>query len=201
MRIYQVAGCPYAHRARIVLEEKALPYDIVYFERGNRPKELAALSPDAKSPTIYDDANDVWVWDSLIVMQYLDERYPAVALMPTDAAGRARVRLWMLDAQTRLGAALHLIEEEVVHKPASARDHGKVQKGITEFNAALAPWEARLERSTFLEGDALTLADITLFTPIAAVARELGKLGEIPERFPRLQAFRDRIVARPSTKY
>jgi glutathione S-transferase len=201
MKLYQVAGCPFAHRARIVLEEKKLPYEVTYYEARNRPAELAAISPDAKSPTLLDDGENTRVWESLVVVEYLDERYPDVALMPKDAPGRARVRLLMREVDAKLLPNMGPIVEEVVYKTAGPPDEAKVEAAIAQFRNALAPWQARLERQAFLFGDTLTLADITLFTPIASMVRLVGERGDIPESLPVLRAWRDRIAARPSTAY
>jgi glutathione S-transferase len=201
MKLYQVAGCPFAHRARIVLEEKKLPYDVAYYDPRNRPAELGAISPDARSPTLLDDDGDTPVWDSLVVIEYLDERYPDVPLMPKDAATRACVRLLMREVDAKLLPTMGPIVEEVVHKAGGPRDEGKVQAAITQFRHALVLWQARLEHRTFLAGDMLTLADVALFTPIYSMVQLVGESGEIPAQFGALRAWRDAIAARPSTAY
>jgi stringent starvation protein A len=190
MKLHQVAGCPFAHRARIVLEEKKLPYEVAYYEPRNRPAELAAISPDARSPTLLDDDGNTRVWDSLVVIEYLDERYPDVALMPRDAAARAK-----------LLPTMGPIVEELVHKAAGPRDEAKVQAAVTQFHNALVPWQAHLEHQAFLLGDRLTLAVIALVTPIFAMVRLVGESGEIPQALAVLRAWRDKIAARPSTAY
>ena len=201
MKLYQVAGCPFAHRARIVLEEKKLRYDVTYYEPRNRPAELAAISPDARSPTLLDDDGNTRVWDSLVVIEYLDERYPDMALMPRDAAGRAGVRLLMREVDTKLLPTMGPVVEEVVHKAGGPRDESKVQAAIIQFRDALVPWQARLQQRPYLLGDMLTLADITLFTPIFSMGRLVGERGNIPEALTILRAWRDRVAARPSTAY
>jgi glutathione S-transferase len=201
MKLYQVTGCPFAHRARIVLEEKRLPYDVAYYEPRNRPAELGAVSPDARSPTLFDDGGNTRVWDSLVVVEYLDERYPEVPLMPKDAAARARVRLWMREVDAKLVPAMGPIVEEVVYKAGEPRDESKVQAAITQFHNGLVQWQARLEQQTFLVGNMFTLADIALFTPIAGMVGLVGESGDIPETLTALRAWRARIAARPSTVY
>jgi glutathione S-transferase len=201
MKLYQVAGCPFAHRARIVLEEKKLPYEVAYFEPHSRPAELAAISPDAKSPTLLEDDGQTRVWESLVVIEYLDERYPDVTLMPRGAADRARARLLMREVDAKLLPTMGPVVAEVVYKKVGPRDEGKVQAGIAQFRDGLVPWQARLEHQPFLLGDTFTLADITLFTPIFSMVRLLGAGGEIPEALTSLRAWRDRIAARPSVAY
>jgi glutathione S-transferase len=139
------------------------------------------------------------VWDSLVVIEYLDERYPDVPLMPRDAAGRARARLSMREVDAKLAPAMGPVVEEVVYKTSGPPDHGKVQAGITQFHNALAPWQARLEHRPFLLGDMFTLADVTLFTPIFSMVQLVGASGDIPEALPILREWRARIAARPST--
>jgi glutathione S-transferase len=201
MKLYQVTGCPFAHRARIVLEEKKLRYDVSYFDRQNRPAELVAISPDARSPTLLDDDGKTRVWDSLVVIEYLEERYSDVPLMPKDAASRARMRLFMREVDAKVFPAMGPVVGEVVHKPAGARDESKVQAGLAQFREALAPWQAYLEGRPFLMGNEFTLADIALFTPLFGMVRLVGEAGEIPEAFTALRTWRDRVAARPSTAY
>jgi glutathione S-transferase len=201
MKLYQVTGCPFAHRARIVLEEKKLRYEVSYFDRQNRPAELVAISPDARSPTLLDDDGKTRVWDSLIVIEYLEERYPEVPLMPKDAAARALVRLLMRDVDAKVFPAMGPVVGEMVHKPEGSRDENKVQTGLAQFREALVPWQARLEGRPFLMGDLLTLADIALFTPLFGMVRLVGESGEIPATLSALRAWRDRMTARPSTAY
>jgi glutathione S-transferase len=201
MKLYQVTGCPFAHRARIVLEEKKLSYDVSYFDRQNRPAELAAISPDARSPTLLDDGGKTRVWDSLVVIEYLEERYPDVPLMPKDAAARALVRLFMREVDAKVFPAMGPVVGEVVHKPAGSRDESKVQAGLAQFREALVPWQARLEGQTFLVGNEFTLADIALFTPLFGMLRLVGETGDIPATLGALRAWRDRLAARPSTAY
>src|SRR4051812_10715929 len=116
MKLYQVRQCPFAHRARIVLEEKQLAYEVEYFERKARPAELEALGDDARSPTLFD--GDDRVFESTIVIEFLDEKYPSKKLMPADPAGRARVRLSMKETESKLAPTLGPIVQEVVYKPA-----------------------------------------------------------------------------------
>jgi glutathione S-transferase len=148
-----------------------------------------------------DDGGNTRVWDSLVVIEYLDERYPDVAFMPKDAPGRARVRLLMREVDAKLLPNMGPIVEEVVYKTSGPPDEAKVEAAIVQFRNALAPWQARLEHQGFLFGDTLTLADIALFTPIVSMVRLVGDRGEIPESLAVLRAWRDRIAARPSTTY
>jgi glutathione S-transferase len=200
MKIFQVQGCPFAHRARIALEEKKLRYEVSYFSPKERPAELTALGQDAKSPTILDDDGTA-VWNSLVVLEYLEERYPNVPLMPGDAAVRARVRLLTRDVEEHLMAAGYFIAQEVVGKPAAERDQAKVREGLVRIHDALVPWEERLDGKTFLVDQRFTFADIVLFTPLYSLSKLLGGQGDVPASHRSLREWYLRIASRPSTAY
>jgi RNA polymerase-associated protein len=201
MKLFQAPGCPYAHRARIVIEEKSLAHEVVYFQPRQRPSELLAVSADARSPTLFDDETGARVWDSLVVIEYLEEQYPEVPLMPTAPADRAAVRLLMRDVETKLFGALGVCAMEIIHKPPGTADPAIVQDGIARYREALIPWEARVAGRTFLVGERFSLADIVLFTPMASARQLLHQEGDIPPSLPSLRAWHDRIAARPSTAY
>src|SRR5216683_6497250 len=86
MKLYLLHRCPFAHRATIVLQEKQLAFEPVFFQPAKRPPELEAVGPFAKSPTLFD--GDTRVWDSQIVIEYLEDRYPVPSLLPADAPER-----------------------------------------------------------------------------------------------------------------
>jgi glutathione S-transferase len=199
MKLFQAPGCPYAQRARIVLGEKSLPHEVVYFQPYQRPPELLQVSPDARSPTLFDDTTDARVWDSFVVIEYLEEQYPEVPLMPSAAIDRAAVRLLMRDVETNLLSALGVCAKELVHKPSGTADPAIVRDAVARYREALIPWEERVSGREFLVGKRFTLADIVLFTPIASAIRLIHEEGDIPGSLPGLRAWRDRIAARPST--
>jgi glutathione S-transferase len=194
VRLYLLNGCPFAHRATIVLKEKGLAFEPVFFERAKRPAELEAAGPYAKSPTLFD--GDVTVWDSQIVIEYLEDRYPERSLLPKNAAERAEVRMLASRVPQELGAPLGAVVVEMVYKPQ--RDEAKIAEGTRGFVAALAAWNRRLAGRTFLVGDELSLADVTLYTLFPAIHRLTGT--EIPPEHEHLRAWRDRMAARPTTK-
>lgn len=201
MKLYQVEKCPFAHRVRVVLEEKKLPYEVEFFTRGMRPAELEALSPDARSPTLFD--GDVRVWDSLVICEYLDERYADDPILPRDPALRARVRLMMKEVDSKLVPLGQPILDEISYKEskAGAPDETKVAEAMGRVRAALETWQSRLESSPFLLDSDFTLADIALFTPLVELTFVLGERDDILSGFSQLRTWRDRVATRPSAAY
>src|SRR3989304_1705251 len=82
---------PWSPRPRLVLAEKSLNIDIVDVDDGNLPEDLLDLNPYNSVPTLVD--RDLVLYDSRVIMEYLDERFPHPPLMPVDPVSRAQFRL------------------------------------------------------------------------------------------------------------
>ena len=78
------------HSVRLVLMEKDISVEIIYVEDHNKPEDLNSLNPYGKLLTLID--RDLVLYDSQIMMEYLDERYPHPPLMPVDPVARAANR-------------------------------------------------------------------------------------------------------------
>src|SRR5216684_7009504 len=95
IRLYDYPDCPFCQKVRVVLAEKDLEFEklLVDLRKGEQKSpEFLKLNPYGKVPVLIDD--DVVVYDSTIINEYLDEEYPNPQLMPQieDSAGRDRVR-------------------------------------------------------------------------------------------------------------
>lgn len=200
MKLYQIEKCPFAHRVRISLEEKKLKYDVAYFASGLRPSELEALGPDAHSPTLF-DGDGTAVWDSIVVCEYLEDRYPETPLLPRDPAARARARLLVKEVETKVAPLDSPLEKELSRMDGRAPDEQKLAEMLARVRSALAPFEVRLREQPFLLGDVFSLPDVALFTLVVSMSRALGERAGVLDDRPALAAFRDRVAARPSTAY
>jgi glutathione S-transferase len=194
MRLYLVYGCPFGHRASLALQEKRIAFEPVFFQQGKRPPELEAAGGNAKSPTLFD--GDVTVWDSQIVLEYLEDRYRDLPLLPADAGPRAQVRMLAALVAQELGSPMGTAVSEILFKPQ--RDEAKIAEARRAFVAALDAWNQRIAGREFLVGDALSLADVTLYTVFPAINRLAGI--EIPVEHAHLRAWYARITARPAAK-
>jgi stringent starvation protein A len=91
MTLFSSATCPYSHRARIVLAEKGITVDVVNIDPDNMPEDLIDLNPYNSVPTLVD--RDLVLYDSRVIMEYIDERFPHPPLMPVDPVSRAKARI------------------------------------------------------------------------------------------------------------
>ncbi|HEY7886253.1 MAG TPA: stringent starvation protein SspA [Cellvibrionaceae bacterium] len=93
MTFFSDARDHYSHRVRIVLAEKGVSVDLVDVDGNNKPQELADLNPYNSLPTLVD--RDLSLYESKVIMEYLDERFPHPPLLPVYPVARAQSRLWM----------------------------------------------------------------------------------------------------------
>lgn len=81
----------YCHRVRMVLAEKGVTVDIVDVDPSNKPEDLGEINPYNSVPTLLD--RDLVLYESTIIMEYLDERFPHPPLLPVYPVARAQSRL------------------------------------------------------------------------------------------------------------
>ena len=91
LTLYTTGDDIQCHRARLVLATKGVSYDRVLVDPANLPEDLIDLNPYATTPTLVD--REMTLFDTSVVCEYLDERYPHPPLMPIDPLSRARLRI------------------------------------------------------------------------------------------------------------
>ena len=94
LTLYSARDCVHCHRVRMTLAAKGVTYDHVLVDLDNPPEDLLDLNPYNSVPTLVD--RDLVLYDTSVICEYLDERYPHPPLMPVDPLSRARLRLAML---------------------------------------------------------------------------------------------------------
>src|SRR3954468_4377103 len=91
MTLFSAPDEPQSHRVRVVLAEKANEIEIISVVPGRYPEDLLDLNPYRSLPTLVD--RDLVLYDSRVIIEYLDERFPHPPLMPVDPVTRAQFRL------------------------------------------------------------------------------------------------------------
>ena len=182
-----------SQRVLWLLEELALPYEIVKYQRDATtnlaPESLKKIHPLGKSPVIKD--GPTVLIESGAILDYLVRRYGDGRLAPAEGTpARTRYEQWMHYAE---GSAmlpvmmkLYLSRLGEAGGPLLPRVHGEIENHFGFLDAELAD-------ANYFVGDELTAADIQLSFPIQ-VARILYTL----DKFPRLAAFLERVHARPA---
>jgi maleylacetoacetate isomerase len=190
-----------SYRVRIALGIKGLPWAPVYVHllRGGGEQHRAAfrgLNPQGRVPVLLD--GEVVLTQSLAIIEYLDETRPQPPLLPSDAAGRARVRslaqLIACDIQPLQNLS---VTRYLHHELACDEDRIRAWQ-VHWISNGLAALERRLatERGTgrFAHGDAPTLADCCLVPQCYAARR----FGVDPSAYPTVAAIEARCLELPA---
>tara|TARA_Y100000590_G_scaffold164243_1_gene188188 strand:+ start:564 stop:1202 length:639 start_codon:yes stop_codon:yes gene_type:complete len=93
MALFSDPADHYSQRVRIVLEEKGISSEIIDTDKNNLSDEILEVSPYSTLPVLVD--RDVCLYDSVTLMEYLDERFPHPPLMPVYPVSRANIRLYI----------------------------------------------------------------------------------------------------------
>ncbi|EAU55632.1 glutathione S-transferase family protein [Mariprofundus ferrooxydans] len=181
IKLYSDAHCPNSHRTRIVLAEKELPVTTQEVETDNLPADFLKLNPYGKLPTVID--RDIVFFESSVVNEYLDERYPHPPLKPGSPAERAQMRLAVL----QLERELYPLYEETSN-PRKKKD------AVKKISAYLESLNGYLARQEYFIGEQYTLADITL----APILWRLESLDIDTAAWPHLEGYMDRLFERPA---
>jgi glutathione S-transferase len=194
IRLYDYPECLFAQKVKVVLAEKELEYETVAVDlrKGEqRQPEFLKLNPYGRVPVLIDD--EVVVYDSTIINEYLEDEYPHPALMPEDSAGRAKIRLLedFCDNSFLPSASFVLIE---LSKAEGEQDAERLQRYRTELQRGLARLETQFGGKEYLVGE-YSIADIA-FVPAVLILARLGV--DVDPRLRQVAAWIGRLRQRPA---
>ncbi len=144
--------CFYSHRARLVMAEKSINIEIVNVDETDMLEDLLDLNPYHSVPTLVD--RDLVLYDSRVIIEYLDERFPHPPLMPVDPVTRAQFRL----ALYRIEKDWYALAEEI-EAAAKKRQATRARKILQE--SILTSAEVFAAKTYFLS-DEFSLVDCTV---------------------------------------
>jgi len=187
MELYSGNTCIRSHQVRFVLAEKGILTEITNVDGSVVPEDLMALNPYVNLPTLID--RELILYDSRVIVEYLDERYPHPPLMPVSPVERAKLRLGLVT-----------IERDFV-EPAVALD---LVLGTRVENAHRKKLKSLLTSSADLFGiqrfflsDDFTIVDCV----IAPILWRLNLFGiELPGNQKSIDAYMERIFSRVAFK-
>ncbi len=119
MILYSTPTSPHSHRVRLVLVEKDISVDVIDVDPDDKPEDLVHLNPYNSVPTLVD--RDLVLYDSRVIVEYLDERFPHPPLMPVDPVSRARSRLALFRIEHDWYSLLQEIESSDESRAEAAR--------------------------------------------------------------------------------
>ena len=115
MVLYSGTTDPYSHRCRFVLFEKGMDFEIRDVDLFAKPEDIALMNPYNEVPILVE--RDLILYESHIINEYIDERFPHPQLMPGDPVARARVRLFLFNFEKELFANVNILEGRGEEEP------------------------------------------------------------------------------------
>ncbi len=149
MTLFSDSTCHYCHRVRIVLAEKGVTVDLIESDSGNAPADLADYNPYNSMPTLVD--RDLSLYESKVMMEYLDERFPHPPLLPVYPVARAESRQLMFRIERDWCSLVDAIQ--------NSRSENVVKKSAAELRDGLLAIAPIFNEKPFFMNDEFTLVD------------------------------------------
>ena len=196
IKLYDATPSANSDRVKILLHEKGLPYERVTLDlkkKEQKRPEFLKLNPYGKVPVI--DDNGKTLFESCIINEYLDEQYPTPSFMPKDPYQRGRVRVLTDYGMNHINEPFTPLRMEML-KPKEERDPKIIDTAFKEVVARLQYLENQIGDKPYLVGE-ISLVDIAIVPRFLRLHQ--WKLFPAPA-LPRLSAWFERMIARPSVK-
>jgi RNA polymerase-associated protein len=187
MVLYSGTTCPFSQRCRFVLFEKGMDFEIRDIDLYNKPEDIAVMNPYGQVPILVE--RDLILYESNIINEYIDERFPHPQLMPADPVMRARTRLFLYNFEKELFVHVSVLEDRS-STDTKAQDFAR--QNVRDRLAQLAPM---LLKNKFMLGEEFSMLDVA----VAPLLWRLDHYGiELPKNAAPIQKYAERIFSRPA---
>jgi RNA polymerase-associated protein len=189
MVLYSGTTCPFSQRCRFVLFEKGMDFEIRDVDLYNKPEDISIMNPYGQVPILVE--RDLILYESNIINEYIDERFPHPQLMPADPVMRARARLFLFNFERELFVHVQQLER---------RDHSKesgklMERARQQIRDRLTQLTPIFIKNKFMLGEEFSMLDV-------AIAPLLWRLDhyaiEMPKTAAPLMKYAERIFSRPA---
>jgi len=189
MVLYSGTTCPFSQRCRFVLFEKGMDFEIRDVDLYNKPEDISIMNPYGQVPILVE--RDLILYESNIINEYIDERFPHPQLMPADPVMRARARLFLFNFERELFVHVQQLERRD-HTKDSSRQMERARQQIRDRLTQLTPI---FVKNKFMLGEEFSMLDV-------AIAPLLWRLDhyavEMPKTAAPLMKYAERIFSRPA---
>lgn len=184
MILYSGTACPFSQRCRIVLYEKGMDFEIKDIDPTEKADEIAAMNPYSQVPILVE--RELTLYESNIINEYIDERFPHPQLMPADPVMRARARLFLHNFERDLFSHLN----DIVNGTPKVAEKARiiVRDNLTQ----IAPI---FNKQKYMLGDDYSMLDVA----IAPLLWRLDYFGiQLPKQATPLLKYGERLFTRPA---
>jgi glutathione S-transferase len=159
MKLLASPTSPYVRKVRIVMIEKKLDYQSENANVWEADTRIQEHNPLGKVPCLVTDDGSA-LFDSRVIVEYLDTLSPVGSLIPKGGRERAAVKCWEALADGTLDAAVTIVKE--LQRPATQQSPEWIERQYGKIDAALSAMETGLGDQSFCMGVSYTLADISV---------------------------------------
>lgn len=199
IKLYDSQTSPNCHRVKVVLEEKRLPYELmpVDLKAGEQKKpDFLRFNPYGKVPVIID--GETVLYESCIINEYLEERYPEFPLMPKDYARRANIRILIDYGLNHFAPPYQKLRQELRWKSEKERDRQIIENAVSQLVNLFQRLEREIGDKPYLAGE-FSLLDAALIPRFLRM--EKWAVGILPNStLPRMGAWLNRMKERASVQ-
>jgi stringent starvation protein A len=184
MTLYSGTTCPFSQRCRIVLYEKGMDFQIVDVDLFNKPEDLAVMNPYNRTPVLVE--RDLILYESNIINEYIDDRFPHPQLMPADPVMRARARLFLFRFENELFTHIESLEKG--NQKVADKARLMVRDSLTQIAPVFV-------KQKYMLGDEYSMLDVA----IAPLLWRIDYYGiQIPKQAAPLLKYAERLFSRPA---
>lgn len=197
MKLIGSATSPYVRKVRIVMAEKKLDYQFVTEDVWSAQTTIHASNPIGKVPCLVMEAGEA-VFDSRVIVEYLDTLSPVGKLIPAGGRERAEVKTWEALADGLLDAALLARMEAVwTERDDSQRCQAWIDRQMNKIEHTLQAMNKCLGDKAFCSGIHMSLSDIAVGCALAYLDFRFAQLNW-RSPYPNLHKLHDKLSLRPS---
>jgi glutathione S-transferase len=197
MKLIGSNSSPYVRKVRVVMAEKKLDYEYVLEDVWSANTEIALSSPLGKVPCLVMEGGEA-IFDSRVIVEYLDTLSPVGKLIPGMGRERAEVKTWEALADGVLDASiLARLEATWGGRTAEQRSQAWIDRQLGKVDAALQAMSKGLGDKAFCVGIHLTLADVAVGVALGYLDFRFPQI-DWREQYPNLLKLQDKLMQRAS---
>ncbi|HEU4622325.1 MAG TPA: glutathione S-transferase N-terminal domain-containing protein [Burkholderiaceae bacterium] len=188
MILYSGTTCPFSQRCRLVLFEKGMDFEIRDVDLFNKPEDISVMNPYGQVPILVE--RDLTLYESNIINEYIDERFPHPQLMPADPVARAKTRLFLFTIEKEIFSHVSVLENRSPKGQEKAQE--KARQSIRDQLTQLAPL---FQKNKYWLGEDFSMIDVA----IAPLLWRLDHYGiELPKSAAPVMKYGERVFSRPA---
>lgn len=195
MKLLYSLTSPYARKVRIVAAEKRIAIDLVQVVLADPDCPVLEHNPLGKIPVLIMDDGE-GLYDSSVIVDYLDQRTPVSHLVPQDTKSKFQVKRWesLADGVCDAGVAVMLEKR----RAENLQDAAWIDKQWTKVERGLQALNDDLGQNKFCVADTFSLADIALVCLLGYLDLRFGSQLDLDGRYPNLARLNQALASRPS---